>query len=169
MTTITEGKVLPAVSVSSKGELVETDGKIKAQPWSTASLAGRVRVVQHMAGRSAAKELNEALIEALKKAEFPKDRYQTTTIINLNDAMIGTSGIVASKAESGKKEFPWSCVVLDAKGDVRKAWGLDKSSSAIAVLNADGEVLFFKDGALSADEVTKVITLVEGELAAVSA
>ncbi len=169
MSAISKGNKLPTVEVQKKGELVSEKGSIKQKPWTSECLTGKARVINHIAGRSAAKEINEAMISALKAAEFPQDAYQTTTIINLNDAMWGTSAIVAAKAESGKKEFPWSSVVLDEKGDVAKAWGLKKESSAIAVLDAEGEVLFFKDGALSAAEVQEVIGMIEAELEAACA
>ena len=32
------------------------------------------------------------------------------------------------------------------KGAVQAAWGLEKESSAVAILDRSGQVLFFKDG-----------------------
>lgn len=169
MSQITLGSSLPTVEVSSKGEILLEGGKTVHGTWSTAQLPGKVRVVFHLAGRSSAKEINEALVEALKKAELPHETYQTTTIVNTDDAVFGTGAIVAMMVENGKKEFPWSSVVVDAKGTVLKAWGLKKESSAVAVLNKQGQVLFTKDGALSADEVASVVSMVEAELAGATA
>ena len=66
--------------------------------------------------------------------------------------------------EKGKKEFPWSSIVIDAKGAVQKAWGLEKESSAITVLDQDSNVLFFRDGKLSGSDVEEVVSLIEEAL-----
>ncbi|MDE5307785.1 YtfJ family protein [Providencia stuartii] len=62
---------VPAVSVTDKGEmLLSQEGKFSYQEWKSQQLPGKVRTVQHIAGRSSAKELNAPLIEAIKKSEF---------------------------------------------------------------------------------------------------
>lgn len=164
MASIQAGQTLPAVAVSQKGEVLLDGGKTTFVDWNTDSLKGKVRVVHHVAGRSAAKEINEALIQALKAADFPKETYQTTTIVNVKDAVFGTGTIVSMMVESGKKEFPWSCVVVDGQGTVQKAWGLKSESSAVAMLDAKGKVLFFKEGALAKQEIDQVLTLIEEHL-----
>lgn len=63
-------------------------------------------MVQHIAGRSSAKEKNANLIEAIKAAGFPHDRYQTTTIVNTDDAIPGTGMFVRNSIESNKKALP---------------------------------------------------------------
>ena len=45
-----------------------------------------------------------AMIEAIKAAHFNQAKYQTTTIINADDAVVGTGMFVKSSAEKGKKE-----------------------------------------------------------------
>lgn len=63
---------------------------------------GKVRVLQHIAGRTSAKEKNATLIEAIKSAKLPHDRYQTTTIVNTDDAIPGSGMFVRSSLESNK-------------------------------------------------------------------
>ncbi len=155
---------LPAVEVTQRGETILTGEKITYQSWSSTSLTGKVRVVQHLAGRSSAKKINEALIDQLKAAKFNEEKYQTTTILNTHDAVWGTTAVVMSKAEKNKKLYPWSSIVVDDKGTVRSTWKLQEKSSAVAVLNQSGEVLFFKDGALTSEEVTRVIDLIKTHL-----
>lgn len=75
------------VGVADRGELILDKDKFSYKNWNSAQLAGKVRVVQHIAGRSSAKEKNANLIEAIKAAGFPHDRYQTTTIVNTDDAI----------------------------------------------------------------------------------
>lgn len=51
--------------------LLSQEGKFSYQEWKSQQLPGKVRTVQHIAGRSSAKELNAPLIEAIKKRIFP--------------------------------------------------------------------------------------------------
>ncbi|QCA03157.1 YtfJ family protein [Pantoea vagans] len=150
---------VPPVGVNDKGELLLKQEKFSYKNWNSAQLSGKVRVVQHIAGRSSAKEMNAALIEAIKAAKLPHDRYQTTTIVNTDDAIPGTGMFVRSSVETNKQQYPWSQFVIDSKGNVQHAWQLQPGGSAIMVLDKQGKVRFVKDGSLTQDEVTKVMAL----------
>ncbi|WP_304571762.1 YtfJ family protein, partial [Citrobacter sp. TBCS-14] len=82
----------------------------------SAQLPGKVRIVQHIAGRTSAKEKNATLIEAIKAANLPHDKYQTTTIVNTDDAIPGSGMFVRSSLESNKKLYPWSQFIVDSNG-----------------------------------------------------
>ncbi|MDC9596985.1 YtfJ family protein [Xenorhabdus anantnagensis] len=155
---------VPAVSVTDKGELLLNNGKFSYQKWSSTELPGKVRTIQHIAGRSSAKEMNDPLIQALKNTDLPKDKYQTTSIVNTDDAIFGTSIFVRNSLEDSKKQFPWSQFIVDSNGLAKKAWGLEPKSSAIIVLDKNGNVKFVKDGKLSNEEITHVISLIKDEL-----
>ncbi len=158
---LAENQRLPPVGIADKGELVYQQDKFSYKNWNSAQLVGKVRVIQHIAGRSSAKEQNAALIEAIKAAKLPHDRYQTTTIVNTDDAIPGTGMFVRSSIESNKKQFPWSQFIIDGNGSVLKAWQLQSGGSAIAVLDKEGKVRFVKDGALTQDEVKQVMALLQ--------
>lgn len=147
------------IGVSDKGELDYVDNKFSYKGWNSAQLGGKVRVVQHIAGRTSAKELNDPLIEAIKTAKLPHDRYQTTTIVNTDDAIIGTAIFVRNSIEDSKKEFPWSQFIVDSNGNVKKAWDLQPKGSAIVVLDKEGKIQFAKDGALTPQEVQQVMEM----------
>ena len=161
---IKESTQVPLVNIGDKGELVLKDKEVSYQPWQSKVLTGKVFLIQHIAGRSSAKELNAPMIEAIKAAKLPHDKYQTVTIINSSDAIWGTSGFVKSSAEDSKKEFPWSAMVLDAKGMARNAWDLAPESSAIIVLDKEGKVLFANFNEPAATEITKVMGLIQSHL-----
>ena len=152
---------LPAVSVQQDGELLVKNNDIVYQNWQSSALAGKVRVLQHMAGRSSVKEKNEALIEAIKAAHFSPARYQTTTIINADDAVFGTGSFVKSSAEKGKKANAHSQVILDQQSAVKNAWQLKEKESLIVVLDKNGKVQFVQEGKLSAEQIQQVIDLVK--------
>ena len=154
-----DGQRVAPVGIADRGELILDNDKFSYKNWNSSQLAGKVRVVQHIAGRTSAKEKNAALIEAIKAAKFPHDRYQTTTIVNTDDAIPGSGMFVRSSIESNKQLYPWSQFIVDSNGLARKAWQLQEESSAIVVLDKDGRVQWAKDGALTQDEVQQVVAL----------
>lgn len=156
---------VPAVGVNDKGELLLQQDKFSYKNWNSAQLSGKVRVIQHIAGRSSAKQMNAAVIEAIKAAKLPHERYQTTTIVNTDDAIPGTGMFVRSSIESNKQQYPWSQFIVDDKGNVQRAWQLQQGGSAIVVLDKRGTVKFVKDGPLTQEEVQQVVTLVTSLLA----
>lgn len=154
-----DGQRVAPVGIADQGELILDNDKFSYKNWNSSQLAGKVRVVQHIAGRTSAKEKNATLIEAIKAAKFPHDRYQTTTIVNTDDAIPGSGMFVRSSIESNKQLYPWSQFIVDSNGLARKAWQLQEESSAIVVLDKDGRVQWAKDGALTQDEVQQVVAL----------
>lgn len=161
---ISLNNALPNVSVSKHGELFVDNKDIVYKEWATNQLPNKVRVIQAIAGRKSAKKMNAELMTAITASKFAEDNYQTTTIINQDDAMWGTGSFVKSSAEDSKAEFPWSSIVLDKNGSVAKAWQLKEESSAIIVLDKMGNVLFVKEGALEQSEIEKVIGLISASL-----
>ena len=159
-----DGQRVAPVGVADRGELVLNNDKFSYKSWNSAQLVGKVRVVQHIAGRSSAKEKNATLIEAIKSAKLPHDRYQTTTIVNTDDAIVGTGMFVRSSLESNKTQYPWSQFIVDSNGVAQKSWQLETGSSAIVVLDKEGRVQFAKDGSLTQEEVQQVISLLRGLL-----
>lgn len=155
---------VPATGVAVRGELIWQDRQIVERPWNSARLAGKVRVLLHMAGRISAKDENAALIEALSKANFPHDRYQTTTIVNTDDAIPGSAVFVRASLKSAKEASPWSQFIIDSRGVVKRAWQLKPGGSAVVVLDSEGQVRFAREGALTADENQQVLTLLKSLL-----
>ncbi|MCG7587743.1 YtfJ family protein [Photobacterium sp. OFAV2-7] len=162
--TIQVGEMLPSAAVSDKGEITLQGDDIVYQNWNSSQLPGKVRVIQAIAGRSSAKEMNAELMQAITAAGLPAEEYQTTTIINQDDAIWGTGSFVASSAEDSKRDFSWSSMVLDAEGGVHATWELQEESSAIIVLDKESKVLFVKEGKLSPSEIEQALSLVKANL-----
>ncbi|MSE15022.1 YtfJ family protein, partial [Pantoea agglomerans] len=89
--TLTCGQPVPPVFVADKGEMVLNQGDINYQRWNSQTLTGKVRLVIHVAGRLSAKDQSARLIEAIQQASLPRDRFQTTTIVNTDDALPGSA------------------------------------------------------------------------------
>ncbi|WP_369412969.1 YtfJ family protein [Arsenophonus endosymbiont of Aphis craccivora] len=84
--------------------------------------------------------------------------------LNTDDTILGTGFFVRSSIEYSKREFPFSQIIVDNNGVVKKTWQLKPKSSTIIVLNKKGDVLFAKDGALTSEETNNVIKLIETQL-----
>ena len=158
------GESVPKVIVNDYGELILKKGDIEYQSWDSEKMLGKVRVIQAIAGRTSAKKMNQPLMQAITASKLPEKLYQTTSIINQDDAVWGTSNFVRSSAKDSKRDFPWSSIVLDKEGTVAKAWQLDKKSSAIIVQDYEGKILFVKEGPLGEQEVEQVISLIKSQL-----
>lgn len=154
------GQVLPKIEIHQAGELMLSNDEITYQPWNSQALGDKVRLIQAIAGRTGAKKLNAPMIEAVKQAKFAKQSYQTVTVVNLDDAMFGTSGLVKKKLKKNKQQFPHASFVLDETGTLFKQWQLKSKSSAIILVDAKGKVIFAKEGELQADEIKQVLKLI---------
>lgn len=153
-------KTLPHVTVAKDGEIMIQGKEVQYRSWQSANLNGKVRVVFHLAGRSSVKEKNEALMHAIRQAGFDRSKYQTTTIINADDAIVGTGVFVKTSAENGKLDNAHSQVVLDQNSTVKNAWQLKEKESFVAVLDKQGKVQFVSEGKLSTTQIKQVLDLV---------
>jgi YtfJ family uncharacterized protein len=158
------GEKAPEVVVKSHGEILIDNGELTYQPWASEQMLGKTRVIQAIAGRSSAKALNKPLMDAISKAEFPQDKYQTTTIVNQDDSIWGTGSFVKSSAEDSKMDFPHSSIVLDEDGAVASSWELDEETSMIAVQDSNGDILWLKQGKLTNSDISQVINLIKRTL-----
>ena len=154
------GHRVPPIAVTNRGELLLNNQHIHYQPWQSSQFAGKVRVVQYIAGRTSAKNKNSMLIGAIKNANFPTDQFQPTTIVNTDDEIPGSGYFVRKKIEKNKRRYPWAQFIIDSEGLGRKAWQLDEESSTILLLDKHGRVQWAKDGSLTPQEVTQVLTRV---------
>ena len=161
---LTVGENLPKVTIAEKGYVDLVEGEFEYRQWSTGELQNKIILIQHIAGRTSAKELNEPMIDALKKSEFPFEKYNTATLVNLDEAIWGTGAIVANQLKSNKEEFPDAIFVLDEEGDLRNQWGLTEKSSAIILLDQAGKVLYIKDGEMNPTEIDSVIGLIKANI-----
>ena len=121
-------------------------------------------MIQAIAGRSASKEMNAPFMKSITAQKFDTKDYQTTTIINQDDAMWGSGGFVKSSAQDSKKEFSWSSLVLDENGVAAKAWQLKKENSIIIIVDKSSKVIFVHEGALSKDEIKYAISTIKNNL-----
>lgn len=157
---------LPFLSIQDKGALALKPYSDEAiyRPWSTTELTGKIRVVLHLAGRLSVKEMNAPFVDALKAAKLDHEKYQTTTIVNSDDTLIGTSLLVIHEMIGNQRLYPLSSFVLDDTSKAQKTWHLSRKNCAIMVLDRQGKLIFFKDGALTTKEIESTIALIKANL-----
>ncbi|WP_371239757.1 YtfJ family protein [Pantoea sp. KPR_PJ] len=164
--TFETGKPLPRIFIANEGELVIQQNKLVYQRWSSASLTGKVRLMIHVAGRLSAKDQNAPLIAAIRQANLPRGRFQTTTIVNTDDAIPGSAIFVERSIKSSKLDAPWQHFVIDSSGVAQNSWRLMPHGSTVVILDTHGIVRFAKDGALTPQEVNQTLALLNQLLAA---
>lgn len=151
---------LADLSIADKGELVLSGNDVGYRPWSYPQQPGKVHVLQYLAATRAASKINEPFTDRMK-TELPQGgEFLSTTILNLDEAMWGTSSFVLSELKSNKQEFPRAILVADSDGAGLKQWQLDRESSAIIVTDPQGVVRYFKQGAMSDSEIDNALALI---------
>jgi YtfJ family uncharacterized protein len=159
------GQPLPELSIAEHGELlIIDDEEIVYQAWRAPVQADKVHVLQYIAGTRKARSQTQAFTDRLEEA-LPKGSYQFTTVINLDDAMWGTSGFVVGEVKSSKRKYPDSTIVLDEDGAGRQTWQLQEKSSAIVIIDTSGTVLYLKQGAMSEDEIEAMVEIIRQQIA----
>lgn len=153
---IITGQALPLIDLS--GDL---GGRVDGSPWSSNELRGKVQLVFYVDPDE--KRMNEPLEQALKKEDFPKDKLQSTAVINM-DATWLPNGAIAFELGRKQKEFSHVVYVKDLKKSLVKLWGIGDDTYDVLVLDQEGKVLFYKAGKISEAESAKLIELIRAHL-----
>ena len=160
------GKPAPALKIADKGELLLEQDEFSFRPWMSTTVSGKVHIIQYMAATMGASKLNEPFTDRLQ-LDIPDGNYHVTNVINLDDALWGTTGFVIKEVKSNKRKYPDSTMVLDKDGAGVKTWGLQEDSSAIIIIGVEGQVQMVREGAMTAEEIEAAISLVRRESTAV--
>ncbi len=152
------GKPVPAVSVADKGEMQLRNGQIHYQTWNSQSLTGKARLLIHVAGRLSAKEQSAGLISAIQQASLPENTFQTTTIVNTDDALPGSSIFVVNSIRASKKRRRGSSSSLTAVALPAIAGSLNRAGRRQLFLTHKA-MCNLPRHTLSADDISQIISL----------
>ena len=154
---VDEKKAPPATTLSDRSHSGEihyraADDALLYQSWSSTSLTGQVHVVYHLAARHGADVINEKFIKALES--LPPQSYRLVVILNIDDVFAG-GGYFARKTfeQNARENADRVTFVLDNDSRIKQAWCLKDQSSTILVLDANGNIMKAKDGALHETEI----------------
>ena len=160
---IAPGSSVPPLVIEDRGEVTLNGDDIVYQPWSSETNPGKLHVLQYLAATRAASKVYSRFTDSLPE-KFDKADFHITTVLNLDDAMWGTSGFVVSEIESKKREFPKATLVLDEYGDGLKTWELTKKGAAIAILDKDRKVLYFTQDPMSDTDLEEMLFIVNSHI-----
>ena len=157
------GQSLPLLDIWEGGEIYIGENTIAEKPWSSKSFdsKGRVQFVQYVAASRDAVSQNKMFTDALKKKKYSSEELETTIIVHMADTMSLAKGFVVNKMAKNKARHQAINFVIDDRGVGLEQWGMKNKSCAVIVLDANGKVLFAKDGPLSETEVENTIKLID--------
>ena len=156
---------LPPLLIADRGELILENDSFSYAPWSAEKNHGKVHIVQYIGATRGDSKLFEPFTDRLRET-FGAGEYHVTTIINLDAAVWGTSGLVVSEVEGSKRKFPNSTMVLDEEGSGVDEWQLGKQGAGLAILDPKGTVLYFTQDALNDQDMTQSVELVREQIEA---
>ena len=151
--------------VSQNAPLLELSGddggRVDDTAWSSSELVGKVWVVVHADPDES--ELNNAATEALKAEDYPEDVYGSVAMINM--AATWKPNFAINLILKGKQEdYPSTIYVRDNDNMVGDKWALADDSNNIVVFDPTGKVIFSVDGKVSANDIKKMIAMINAEI-----
>jgi len=160
------GQFLPPLYIEAGGEISVTDNQIFQRPWSSKSFEskGKVQLVQYIAANRGASRQNKPFTDTLIERRFSSDELATTVIVNMVDTLAFAKGYIVKRLAKSKAKYETINFVIDDSGAGLQRWGMKHKSYAIIVLDANGKVLFAKDGPLSEMEIENTIELIESHI-----
>lgn len=160
------GGELPALDVPSRGELEINGDSVRFVPWSTEQItADTPALIFHMAARMSSDSIIAPLRDRLDKGDYAPGSFQSISVVNLDDALWGTQGLVTSELAKNKRAHPQAVLVADDEGRGLKAWSLEPKGVAVILLNTDGNIRLLKEGKLSEEDVNDIISALDDEIA----
>ena len=161
---VTVGAPLTPLAISDTGELLYDGEDFSYQDWElpTAGI-GKPHILQYLAATTKARDQTQAFTDALEE-NFPTGTFHVTTVLNLDQALWGTSGFVKSSVRSNKKKYPQSTIVLDEDGIGQATWTLAPKDAAVIIMDAGGTVLYFQEGVMDDAEIETTLELLRQQL-----
>ena len=160
------GQSLPILDIQSGGEISVVDSHITEKPWSSRSFEskGKVQLVQYVAANLGATRQNKPFNDAVIEKRYSSEQLDTTIIVHMADTMSLAKGFIVNKLAKNKIKHQSINFVIDNNGLGLQRWGMKNKSYAVIVLDADGRVLFAKDGPLTQVEIESTIKLIEQQM-----
>ena len=146
-------------------EIIVLDGKLGGRvdgtSWSSEEMKGKVHVFFYVDPDEA--DLNNETSEALDKAKYPKEKFQSIAVINMAATWLPNFAISSSLKEK-QEQYPDTIYVRDYKKVIVKKWGISDDNSDILAFDKKGKLIFWKDGKLGPEDTEKLIKAIRDHL-----
>lgn len=144
--------------VELKGDL---GGLLDDSPWSSKELKGKINVIFYVDPDE--RDLNNEASDALKKENFPREKFQSYGLINM-DATWLPNFIISSSLEEKQKLYPTTIYVRDYDKVLVKEWGISDDNSDVLAFDKEGKLIFKKYGKLNAEDIQKLIKVIRANI-----
>jgi len=141
-----------------KGDL---GGRLDGSPWSSKELQGKINVIFYVDPDE--RDLNNEASDALKKENFPREKFQSYGLINM-DATWLPNFIISSSLEEKQKLYPTTIYVRDYDKVLVKEWGISDDNSDVLAFDKEGRLIFKKYGKLNAEDIQELIKVIRANL-----
>ncbi|MBF0297684.1 MAG: transcriptional regulator [Oligoflexia bacterium] len=139
----------------------ELGGRVDGTAFSTSEIKGKVYTIMYVDPDE--KDINQNLEVALKAENFPKDRYGSIAIINM-DATWKPNVFINSALKEKQQKFPNTIYVKDIKKSLVKEWNMADDAYDVLTFNKEGRLLFSKSGKFTDEDIAKLITIIKDAL-----
>lgn len=133
-----------------------------ASLWSSDSLTGKLNLFVYVDPDLS--DLNDAFTKAVKAKNFPKDKFGSVAVINMQ-ATWKPNMIIQAVLEKKQKEYPNTVYVTDKDKVLVNKWDLTDDAYNVLLFDDSGKLLFKADGQLDEAKTKEFIDLVENALA----
>ena len=157
LSAITLGEVPKNVTIDNDNGGMVADGAA----WNSSSIKDKVIVMFYIDPDE--KDTNAHFSKALKEKKFDSTKFGSIAIVNLA-ATWKPNFVIESILKTKQKEFPNTIYVKDKNSVLVKEWKIDDDASNILIFSKNGELLFYKSGAMSEEEIDQTLKLIEKNL-----
>lgn len=157
LSAITLGEVPKNVTIDNDNGGMVADGAA----WNSSSIKDKVIVMFYVDPDE--KDTNAHFSKALKEKKFDSTKFGSIAIVNLA-ATWKPNFVIESILKTKQKEFPNTIYVKDKNSVLVNEWDVQNDASNILLFSKNGELLFYKSGAMSEEEVDQTLKLIEESL-----
>ena len=157
---------LSALTIGEVPTMVTLDGDngglVKdAKAWNSSSIKDKTIVMFYVDPDE--KDTNSHFSKALKEKEYNSENFASIAVVNLA-ATWKPNFVIESVLTSKQEEFPRTIYVKDKNSVLVNEWGIEDDASNILIFSKTGELIFYKSGAMSEDDINKALALIEVNL-----
>ncbi|WP_415396347.1 YtfJ family protein [Sulfurimonas sp. CS5] len=157
LSAITLGEVPKNVTIDNDNGGMVADGAA----WNSSSIKDKVIVMFYIDPDE--KDTNAHFSKALKEKKFDSTKFGSIAIVNLA-ATWKPNFVIESILKTKQKEFPNTIYVKDKNSVLVNEWNVQNDASNILLFSKNGELLFYKSGAMSEEEIDQTLKLIEKNL-----
>ena len=157
LSAVTVGEVPSQVIIQNDDGGMVLDGSA----WNSSTLQDKVYVMFYVDPDK--KDTNSHFSKALKEKKYDRSNYGSLAVINLA-ATWKPNFIIESILKDKQEEFPDTIYVKDKNSVLVNEWKVEDDESNILIFSKRGELLFYKSGKMSKEDISNAIKIIEDNL-----